>query len=332
VKIAILGPGALGCLLAAKFTLAGEDVRLVDYRPERVAQLRRQGLLLRTPAGGEEKIRASVGLAVEAGLTDLVILTVKTYQTAGAVAALPQLLSPGGIALTLQNGLGNLEEMARVLGPKRLLGGATILGATKLRDGEVLLAGVGPTYIGPPAGSQVSPERLEAVAALFRRAGLPCEVREDIAAVLWEKLLVNVGINPLTALLRIKNGDLPNLAAAWGLAVTAATEAQAVAKAQGVPLAVNPEACLRQVCVATAANYSSMLQDVLAGRRTEIDALSAQVVLRGAAAGLPTPVNHVLTELIRALESVRQKNQETGPGPGAQSPLSHLKTFQDSCS
>ncbi|MGQ9689049.1 MAG: ketopantoate reductase family protein [Desulfobaccales bacterium] len=322
MKIAILGPGALGCLLAAKFTLGRENVCLVDYRPERVARLRHRGLKLRTPEGREDHIQAPVGLATETGPSDLVILTVKAYQTAAAAQALPQLLGPTGVALTLQNGLGNLEEMARVVGSQRLLGGATILGATKLGEGEVLLAGVGPTYIGAPAGSQVPPARLEAVAALFRRAGLPCEVRKDIATVLWEKLLVNVGINPLTALLRIKNGVLPHLAPAWGLAVAAATETQAVARAEGVPLAVPPEARLREVCAATAANRSSMLQDVLAGRRTEIDALNAQVVLRGAAAGLPTPVNQVLTELIRALEGIRLGNQAGEYGPEFGSPIS----------
>jgi 2-dehydropantoate 2-reductase len=125
------------------------------------------------------------------------------------------------------------------------------------------------------------------VAALFRRAGLPCEVRGDIEAVLWEKLLVNVGINPLTALLRVKNGDLPNLAPAWTMAVAAAAEALAVARAEGVNLAVDPEVRLQQVCVATAANRSSMLQDALAGRRTEIEALNAQVAAGGPATAFP---------------------------------------------
>lgn len=305
MKVAILGPGALGCLLAAKFTVAGENPWLIDYRPERVALLRRQGLVLKTPQGSETVLKVPIALAGETGPADLAILTVKAYQTRAAAQSLPLVLGETGIALTLQNGLGNLEEMARVLGPERLLGGSSILGATKLAEGEVLLAGLGPTVIGPPPGSLVSPAAVEAVALLFRRAGLPCEVRGDIDAVLWEKLLVNVGINPLTALLRVKNGDLPNLAPAWTLAVAAAAEALAVARAEGITLALDPEVRLRQVCTATAANRSSMLQDVSAGRRTEIEALNAQVAVRGAHRGVPTPVNHCLTLLIRALEGVR---------------------------
>ena len=312
MKVAIIGPGALGCLLAAKFTLAGEKVWLVDYRPERVELLTRQGLLLKTPPGIVTEVKVPAGLPGEVGPVDLAILTVKAHQTAAAVQGLPLLLGPGGLALTLQNGLGNLEEMSRVLGPARLLGGASILGVTKLAEGVVLLAGLGPTYVGPPPGSLVSPAEVEEVAALFRRAGLPCEVRGDIEAVLWEKLLVNVGINPLTALLQVKNGDLLNLPPAWEIAVAAATETQAVARSGGIHLSVDSEMRLREVCTATAANRSSMLQDVTAGRKTEIEALNAQVAARGAAHGIPTPVNHLLTQLIRALEEAKNFRAEGG--------------------
>jgi 2-dehydropantoate 2-reductase len=302
LKVAIIGPGALGCLLAAKFKSAGEDIWLVDYRPERIALLNRQGIFLKTPNGTEIEVKVPVGDARGVGQVDLAILTVKAHQTRAAVQSLPPLLGSGGFALTLQNGLGNLEEMAKVLGPERLLGGASILGATKLGEGEVLLAGLGPTYVGPPPGSRVPPDKVEAVAALFRQGGLPCEVRGDIEAVLWEKLLVNVGINPLTAILQITNGDLPNRPSAWELAVAAAAEAQAVAQAGGISLDVDPGNRLQEVCTATAANRSSMLQDILAGRRTEIEALNAQVAVRGASRGIPTPVNSVLTQIIRALE------------------------------
>ena len=322
MKVAVLGPGALGCLLAAKFSLAGEKVVLVDYRPERAELLTRRGLLLQTTPGTSTKVMVPVGLPEKVEPVDLAILTVKAHQTAAAMKSLPRLLAAGGLALTLQNGLGNLEEMARALGPARLLGGASILGVTKLGEGEVFLAGVGPTYVGAPLGSQVSAAEAEEVAALFRRAGLPCEVRDNIEAVLWEKLLVNVGINPLTALLQVKNGELPEIPPAWELAVAAATEALAVARAGGIELAVEPERRLREVCTATAANRSSMLQDVLAGRRTEIEAVNAQVASRGKSLGIPAPVNHLLTQLIRALEIAARDGGRGGQGsqPPAPSP------------
>ena len=312
MKVAILGPGALGCLLAAKFTLAGEKVWLVDYRPERAELLTRQGIILRTPAGTATEVKVPAGLAREVGPVDLAILTVKAHQTAAAAQGLPLLLGAGGLALTLQNGLGNLEEMTKEVGPEHLLGGASILGVTKLREGEVLLAGLGPTYVGPPPGSLVSSVEVEKVVDLFRRAGLPCEISEDIEAVLWGKLLVNVGINPLTALLQVKNGALQNLPPAWELAVAAATETLTVARAEGINLSVDPETRLKEVCTATAANRSSMLQDITAGRQTEIEALNTQVVARGKKHDVPTPVNHLLTQLIRALEAAKSYHGEGG--------------------
>jgi 2-dehydropantoate 2-reductase len=301
MKIAIIGPGALGGLLGALLIEAGEDVRLVDYRPERVALLRRRGLRLHTPEGGAREIQAPISLPDAVGPAELTIVVVKAHQTEAAARDLPRLMAAGGLALTLQNGLGNLEIMAAAVGPERLLAGVALLGVTRLEEGEIILAGRGPIVIGVPAGSQVAPDKLAEVGAIFRRAGLDCWEAPDIAAVLWEKLLVNVGLNPLTALLRVPNGALPELPEAWGLAVAAAGEAQAVAQAAGINLAVDPEMRLRQVCASTAANRSSMLQDVLAGRATEIEALNGQVAVRGRALGVPTPVNDLFTRLLRAL-------------------------------
>ena len=300
MKVAVLGPGALGCLLAALFREAGADVSLVDYRPERVARLRLQGIQVRTLDGGHRVIQVPIGLAPEVGPCALTVVTVKAYQTETAAWALPGLMSQGGMVLTLQNGLGNLESLSRTVGPERLLAGVGLLGVTGQDEGRIIYAGRGVIYIGPPAGSQVSGTEVAAVVDLFHDAGLECQPREDIEAVLWEKLVINVGINPLTALLRVPNGALLQLPEAWEVAVAAGREAQAVAQAAGLTLRGDPAARLRQVCADTAANRSSMLQDILAGRPTEIEALNAQVATRGRALGLPTPVNDLLTLLVRA--------------------------------
>lgn len=301
MKIAVLGPGALGCLLASLFFESREKVFLVDYRPERVALFKAKGVHLKSLIGEHRIIPVPWLLAEEAGPCDLTIVTVKSYQTAASARSLPGLMAEGGLALTLQNGLGNLEEMARVAGPERLLAGVAFLGVTRRDEGHIIHAGEGPIFIGAPPGSQVSPAEIAALAALFSRAALACQAHPDIQVLLWEKLLVNVGINPLTALLKVPNGALPELPEAWELAVAAAAEAQAVAQAAGLNLAVDPKARLWQVCTATAANRSSMLQDVLAGRPTEIEALNAQVVKHGKALGIPTPVNYFLTQLLRSL-------------------------------
>lgn len=300
MKLAVLGPGALGCLLATLFREAGVEVSLVDYRPDRAARLRLRGIQVHALDGAHRVVEVPVGLAPEVGPCDLTIFAVKAYQTETAVRVLPELMSQGGLALTLQNGLGNLEAIARIVGTRRLLAGVGLLGVTRRDEGRIIYAGRGMIYIGTPPGSQVSPTEVAAVVNLFRGAGLECQPREDIEAALWEKLVINVGINPLTALLRVPNGALLKLPEAWEVAVAAAVEAQAVARASGFHLRGDPAARLRQVCANTAANHSSMLQDILAGRPTEIEALNAQVAARGRTLGLDTPVNDLLTLLLRA--------------------------------
>ncbi|MBM4273582.1 MAG: 2-dehydropantoate 2-reductase [Deltaproteobacteria bacterium] len=300
MKTAVVGPGALGCLLAASFLEAGEEVVLVDYRPERAALLRKQGIQIQTLDGAQKVVHVPDDLPPEAGVCQLVIMAVKAHQTRAASRSLPDLMAKDTVVLTLQNGLGNLEEMAGVVGREPLLAGVAFLGVTRRDEGRVVHAGAGAIIIGAPPGSRVTEEEVQGIVSMFRRAGWDCQAHPDIQTLLWDKLLVNVGINPFTALLRVPNGVLLELPEAWDLAVAAAREAQAVAQAGGVPLRGDPEERLRQVCTATAANRSSMLQDVLAGRPTEIEALNAQVVARGAALGVATPVNYVLTQLLRA--------------------------------
>jgi len=145
------------------------------------------------------------------------------------------------------------------VGTHRLLAGVGLLGVTGQDEGRIIYAGRGVIYIGAPAGSQVSGTEVAAVVDLFHDAGLECQPREDIEAVLWEKLVINVGINPLTALLRVPNGALLQLPGAWEVAVAAGREAQAVAQAAGLTLRGDPAARLHQVCADTAANRSSML-------------------------------------------------------------------------
>lgn len=303
MKIAVIGPGAVGCLLAASFAEAGEDVHLVDYRPERVVLLRERGIRLTTPEGISRLIPVPCGLPGEVGPCGLAILAVKAHQTRAAASSLSLLLAPGGLALSLQNGLGNLEEMARVVGPEPLLAGITFLGVTRQEEGQILYAGEGEVLIGSPPGSGAPAPAIEAVAALLQGAGFKCRAVADILPLLWDKLMINAGINPLTALLRVPNGALPDLSAAWSLAVAAAAEVQAVARGQGLAVSGDPAERLLRVCRATAKNRSSMLQDILAGRVTEIESLNAQVAARGAALGVPTPVNELLTRLIRALDA-----------------------------
>lgn len=298
MRIAIIGAGALGCLLG--FSLADvAEVTLVSGSAERAAAIAAGGL--RREAAGAEDARAvrAVSDPAEAYPADAALVVVKAGQTARAAAMAAALLGPGGVAYTLQNGLGGREILAAALSPGRAGQGVTALGATLLGPGRVRHAGTGPTAF----GSEPDRALAAALAGLFERAGLPADVSDDIDGLVWGKLLANAGINALSALLRVPNGALAELPAARALLERAVAEAAAVADARGTRLPyADPAAHALGVARATAANRSSMLQDVLRGAPTEVAAINGAVVREGARLGVPTPINSALLALVEALD------------------------------
>ena len=232
---------------------------------------------------------------------DLIILCTKARSTSQASDIARQLLAKDGLVLTLQNGLGNLEHIQAAVGVSRAAAGITAQAATLLGPGQVRHAGSGPTVLaaGPGQGKKIA-----AIAALFNQAGIPTTVTKDGDALLWSKLIVNVGINALTALLRVPNGTLAMVPEYESIMAQAVAEAVAVAQALGIKLPdEEPLERVRQVCQMTSSNQSSMLQDILKGRPSEIDVINGAVVRKGAQNGVPTPVNQMLTQLIKALEA-----------------------------
>ena len=219
MKIAIIGPGAMGLFFAARLQESGQEVWLLDYRPERTAHLKQHALRLITLEGEDRDYYLNVVYEAHAiGPCDLTLITVKAHQTEAAAAQLPLLMADGGVALTLQNGIGNLETMAAVVGPERLLAGVTTLGVTLLEIGRIRHAGQGPVLIGRPPGALVTDETLRLIVEVFRGAGLDCRETADIMAAVWDKLLINVGINSVTALTRLRNGQLLIAPEAWRVA------------------------------------------------------------------------------------------------------------------
>ena len=300
MRIGIVGPGALGCLFGGLLRLAGHDVRLLARRAEQAEQIAREGLAVERD-GAERRAMVHAGTdPARLGPVDLAIVLVKATDTAAAAAALPDLLAPDGAALSLQNGLGNVERLAEALGPERVLGGVTAQGATLLGTGRVRHAGGGPTALAEAVGGRSA--RAVAIAALLEAAGIPTRAADAVAPLVWGKLVASVGINPLGALLRCPNGELVRRPDADRLLVGLAEEAALVARAAGVALPFeDPAEHVRSIARATAANRNSMLQDVEAGRRTEVDAINGAVVELGERLGVPTPLNRAMALLIRAL-------------------------------
>jgi len=301
MRVAVVGAGAMGCLYGGLLAEAGVDVSLVDVWREHVDAINAKGLHI-TGVSGDIVVRVPATTNPETvGRVELVLLFVKSYDTSKAMRDSMPLIGGDTYVLTLQNGLGNLEAIAESVGLGRVLGGTTSHGSTLVGPREIRHAGVGPTVVGTlERGSRGTAEK---VADTFNGAGLLTRVSDDVRGDVWGKVLVNLGINALTALTGLRNGQLLEVPELRRLMRLAVEEGMRVADADGVDLApIDHVAHVYEVAEATAANRSSMLQDVERGRRTEIDALNGAVVGLGEKLGVETPVNRALTALVKGLE------------------------------
>ena len=274
--VAIVGLGALGSVFAAVLARAGIPVVGVCRWREHRESIQAGGLLL---LEGESRERFSIPVFSELpGGQDyrLVLILVKSFDTESVAKSLAAPIKIQTPVLTLQNGLGNAETLAAHLSPDQVLAGVTTFGALREAPGEVRLTGRGECEIGAwkSAGERYLPQALE----LFQRAGVECRLTSHVATALWKKLAVNAAINPLTAILRVRNGELQELDGLEQIIGMAAEEVWRVAARHQIALPTPPElhAEIRRVCRVTAANRSSMLRDVEQGRRTEIDAALAK--------------------------------------------------------
>ncbi len=293
--IVIVGTGALATLFGARLGRQTAVTMLGTWQ-EAVAAINRDGLFVEGEPG--TRVRATTDPAERAGAS-LALVLVKAWQTGRVAQQIQSFLSPEGVALTLQNGLGNYETLAATLGEERVVLGTTTQGATLLGPGQVREGGRGVTHV-------AEHPRLGPLAALLQAAGFETEAvgADNLQALIWGKLAVNCAVNPLTALLRVPNGELLKRPDALPIMDTAAREVEAVAGAQGIRLPYADAAKrVREVAAATANNRSSMFQDILRGGMTEIDAINGAVAREGARLGVETPMNTTLWRLVKALEA-----------------------------
>ena len=298
MKVAIIGVGAMGCLFGAKLA-PNADVKMIGTWRAGVDAICNHGIRIESATGAQNVRVFATTEPSQVGTADLVIIARKAWQTQGAAEQAACVLAPDGLALTLQNGLGNLEAIARVVGENRVALGVTTQGSSLVGPGHIRYAGGGLTHIGATLETYA---RLERVADLFERAGFETYLADNVQGMLWGKLATNCGINALTALLRLPNGELLARADADELMIRAAHECAEVARAKGIALPyADPAERVRQIARTTAVNQSSMLQDVLRDAPTEIEAINGAVAREGARLGVPTPTNEMLWRLVRAL-------------------------------
>lgn len=304
MKTVIVGAGAMGTLMAAKLCMSGHGVWLFEINPERVTQIREKGIVLEDAAGRQQVASVRVTSDPEAlGTVDTAVFLVKSFDTDAAVRRVRPSFSEKTTVLTLQNGLGNIEAIQSLVPANQILAGTTSHGALLVDHGHVRHTGTGDTFVGEVDINQAS--HLEKIIELFSGSGIAVMVADDIYALLWAKLLVNICINPLTAITGITNGQLPEMPHLMAVVQKVLAEGMQVASAVGVRLpSETPLDKVLAVCRNTASNRSSMLQDVLAGRKTEIDYINGAVVRLGKQHGVSVPVNRILVHLVKSIEQV----------------------------
>jgi len=300
MKTVIIGVGAMGSLFGGLLALSGENVLLVDLGKEKIESIRRKGLMIEEHG---KTVNVSVNAVTDVtsvGKAELVIYFVKTYQTEKAVSDSLALQKENTIFLTLQNGLGNEQLICKAVDQKKVMLGVTGQGATVLGPGHIRHAGWGKTFIGE-MDHRITDRALH-IAQMFSRAGIETEASSNIHDLVWDKLLANVGINGLTALTGLKNGQLLDYPETLRMIDVLVSEAAKVARRKGVRIEGDPVEKVKMIIEATRENRSSMGQDFDHKRKTEIDAINGAVVREAQRLGITVPCNQMITDLIKVIE------------------------------
>lgn len=301
MKISIVGPGAIGTLFGLFLIKAKEDVTFIDHNPKRVTKLNKDGIKIEGLSGNHHTRVKITDNPKDIGISDLVIICVKSYDTEDAARKIAPLLGEKTMVLTLQNGVGNVQILEDAFGEERVIGGITNQGANVKGWGHVIHAGRGDTVIGKKDRKVLGPIR--EIARVFNKAGFPTKISKDINSIIWSKLIINVGINALTAITRLNNGRLLEYDGTRAVMKKLVAEAVKVAKRKKAKLIYDdPMQKVELVCKATSKNISSMLQDTLRHRKTEIEFINGAIVRQGDNYNIPTPANELITNIIKTLE------------------------------
>jgi len=303
MKIAIVGAGAMGCLYGAKLSkVKSNQVFFLDVWQEHIDAINKNGLIMEEN-GSIRKYRRLIATnnSDSVGPVDLAIIFVKSTLTYEAIEKNKSIFGIDTTAITLQNGLGNIEIISNAIGSKNVIAGTTAHGATMICPGKIRHAGAGKTIIGELTGEIT--DRIKNIESIFNEADIETTVSDNVVGLVWDKLLINVGINALTGITRVENGRLLDYPEIEQLLELAVSEAMKVAESKSIKLSfTDPVEHTKDVCKATAANKSSMLQDVIKGNKTEIEMINGAIVKEGKSFGIDTPVNLVLTNIIKFIQ------------------------------
>lgn len=293
MRIAILGAGALGSFIGGM--LCKENEVIFIGRGKHMEAVKKNGLKIMGKT--ECIVYPKVGESMEE--VDLVIVTVKAFDTKKAMEENISLVGERTIVLSLQNGLRNEELLEKIVG-KRVIGGVTSHGITFIKPGEIYHTGMGETIIGEMNGKIT--DRVRKVADMFNQCEIETKISNEIRKEIWCKAIINSAINPLTTILKCKNGYLLENEYLRKMLREVCREGIDVARSEGIDIGEEVIKKTEEVASLTKENYSSMLQSILYGKRTEIEEINGEIVRRGKKNGIPTPLNYALFSIIKAME------------------------------
>ena len=294
----------MGSLFGAMLSPVSE-IFLIDPFVSHVKEIKKNGLKIEKTDGSVQHYNIFAATKPDRinNDIDLAIIFTKSHLTEDAAETAKSILSKQGMALTLQNGLGNLDIIAEVLGRKKVIAGVTSHGGTLVKPGYIRHAGSGMTYI----AAGCTPDKasfLIKIMKTFNSAGIDTKISDNLESLIWGKLVINAGINALAAILHVPNGILGTTKECEIIMEHAVSEAVMVADALGIILPYeHPVEHVKKVCASTAKNRASMLQDVLRGANTEIAVINRAVAQKGKELGVPVLYNIFLAEIIEAVEA-----------------------------
>lgn len=310
MHVAVIGAGNMGCVYGANLARSGQRVSLVDVWEEHVAAIRRDGLRMEGLHGEfTTRVAATTDPGQVAG-ADIALICVNAYATAQAAQAARTVLSPGGCAVPLQNGLGNVETLCQVLGRQRVLPGLTFHSGDLQGPGRVRHTNQGVTHLGELDGS-TSP-RLAALRDALAAADMDPVVEPDIMATIWQKVVLNCAINAVCAITGLRPGHIRQVPELDEFQTRIVEEVLALARAKGIALPDPEPLAAIKAYGAGKFHRVSMLQHLQRGRQTEIDALNGYVARESQRLGLAAPCNDALTRLIKGRQHIPDPSANVG--------------------
>ena len=294
----------MGTIFGLALARSGDDVIFYDVRPDLIEAIQRDGLHLEGVLGTFHVHPTATNKPDQLQAIDCGLVMVDANATSHAARIAENALVNHGFALTLQNGIGNLEALGAAIGLQRVVAGSTYNSGASLGLARVLHSNAGPTWIGEAVGG--SSERVRDLAKRMTAAGLPITISEDIAGVIWSKFVHNCAINAVSAITGLRPGEIARNEPAASIMQALLDEILAVVSAAGIKL---PEHDPRTEIYDHAwerYNKPSMMQHLEAGRPTEIDALNGALVRKAKSLGVPTPVNATVAAIVKGIEAHRQ--------------------------